>query len=482
MSTFSDIKELLLSSTENEISTKIDNYGRNIFHWISWKGFYDLLLLDFSFLLNNIICQKDNYQMTPFLCACHQGRLNIIKYFFEKYRYFININEKGQEGLSALHYAAWNNYPEVVIFLLENGASPNLESYKYLIPLHLACIDNHIEVVKILISKTNDVNHRDIFNSTSLHLSAKNGNYELIELLLSHGANINLKDTLKRNALHIAVESKNMEVSIVLIQNKIDINSKDSTEMTPLHICARNGNLELVKLLLDYGAIIDDRDWFNSSALHYAAVNGYNEVVLFLIDNKATIDIHDTDYNTPLHSACSSGHKSVIDILLEKGAQINSTNCRNQNCLHIAAYNDRPEICLFLISRGFDPYKMDEDYNTPITAYGCELDEADEYMAVTAVEWYRPKLSPQRKEQRTKELIDARNAYLLQQLRNENWNRRWPFMQMIVGCSYLPLQNKLNYDLNVIQHMETLEEKLSAYRRFLVFANIDLSRQIAAFL
>lgn len=481
MNTFAEIKELLLSSTEDEISMKIDNYGRNIFHWISWKGFYDLLFLDFSFSLNNIICQKDNYQMTPFFCACHQGYLNIAKYFFEKYISFININEKTLDGLSALHYAAWNNYPEIVIFLLENGADPNSESEEG-IPLHLACIDNNIDIVKILIDLTHNINHCDNFNNTALLLSARNGNYELIELLLSKGANIHLKNNLKRNALYISAESKNIEVALILIENKVDINSKDSTEMTPLHICARNGNLELLKILLEYDAIIDNRDWFNSTALHYAAVNGYNDIVLFLIDNKAIVDANDRDCNTPLHSACSSGHSKIIDILLENGANINARNSRNQNCLHIAAYNDRPETCLFLISIGFDPYKMDEDYNTPITGYGSELDEPDEYMEANAVDWYRPKLSPEKKEQRIEQLIIARDSYLLQKQRNENWDRRWPFMKMIVGCGYLPLQNKLNYDIIVIPSMNNLEERLRAYRRFLVFSNIDLVRQIIAFL
>ena len=45
-----------------------------------------------------------------------------------------------------------------------------------------------------------------------------------------------------------------------------------------------------------------------------------------------------------------------------------------------------------------------------------------------------------------------------------------------------PLKSKLNYDLIVIPPMNNLEERLRAYRRFLVFANIDLVRQIIAFL
>ena len=58
--------------------------------------------------------------MTPLMLAAQFGRYNIIKLILQKTKDGLYINFKGEEGLSALHYATINKHHECIELLLND--------------------------------------------------------------------------------------------------------------------------------------------------------------------------------------------------------------------------------------------------------------------------------------------------------------------------------------------------------------------------
>ena len=104
------------------------------------------------------------------------------------------------------------------------------------------------------------------------------------------------------------------------------------------------------------------------------------------------------------------------------------------NSLMIAAYRDRLDVCLFLISLGLDPALEDKDGESALTHYAQWLDEdspnRDE-------DEERPPLSDEEKQARVKLLTEARAEYLELQRREERYQRRKDAMTFLQGYGFL---------------------------------------------
>ena len=103
--------------------------------------------------------------------------------------------------------------------------------------------------------------------------------------------------------------------------------------------------------------------------------------------------------------------------------------------MHIAAFNDRPEVCALIIAKGLDPATEGNDDNSALSHYGFWLDNDDpnDWNEEEMGGPFRPPLTDEEKEDRVAQLKAARDAYLLQKLRDDNWDRRAAFMHTLVG-------------------------------------------------
>jgi cytohesin len=101
---------------------------------------------------------------------------------------------KGVNGRTPLREAAAWGHPEVVEFLLEHGADPNIQDNNGGTPLHVAAWNGHREVVELLLEHGANPNVQDDDGDTPLHLAAKNNYREVVELLLEHGADPNIRN------------------------------------------------------------------------------------------------------------------------------------------------------------------------------------------------------------------------------------------------------------------------------------------------
>ncbi|MFD1357936.1 ankyrin repeat domain-containing protein [Fictibacillus halophilus] len=137
-----------------------------------------------------------------------------------------------------------------------------------------------------------------------------------------------------------------------------------------LHKAAMEGNVyELQTLLNDKNTDVNQiQDGW--SPLHLAAHFGNTEAAALLLQNGANIHIKSGNEmaNTPLHAAAANknNRKEMMSILLSHGADINEKQSGGWTVLHQAAHNNDPEMILFYLEQGADPYSAKEDGKTAL--------------------------------------------------------------------------------------------------------------------
>ena len=116
--------------------------------------------------------------------AIARGNMSKIK---EELSKGIKINLLAGDGFSTLH---WSLHADVDIlkFLLDNGANPDIESIEGTTPLMNAVQNNKAEHIDMLIAYKSDVNKKDLRGFTALHRAAEMGHFESVKKLLNHGA------------------------------------------------------------------------------------------------------------------------------------------------------------------------------------------------------------------------------------------------------------------------------------------------------
>ena len=116
----------------------------------------------------------------------------------------VDINAQASDGNTALMIASVNNKPDIVKFLLEHGADPNIKN--------------------------------DAGNTALYLLGAPSANKQILELLLSHDANPNVKMAGGKTPLFLATMRYNADPDLVklLLDSGADRSIPDNAGITPL--------------------------------------------------------------------------------------------------------------------------------------------------------------------------------------------------------------------------------------------------------
>jgi ankyrin repeat protein len=167
------------------------------------------------------------------------------------------------EGLSLLHYAAYNNSVEMLKLLLELNFPIDLKNNEY-------------------IDEDNIITQ----GATALILAVQQGAYEAVDCLLENGANIHerynlvsrVTPTLGLTPLHAAAFRGALIMADRLLQRGAEINSLTKDGLTPLHVAVLRGNTLMVKLLLSKGAMSFIKNNAGLTACDIAISNGNKEI------------------------------------------------------------------------------------------------------------------------------------------------------------------------------------------------------------
>ncbi|KAL1463598.1 hypothetical protein WDU94_015338 [Cyamophila willieti] len=102
-----------------------------------------------------------------------------------------DVNEKLDNGRTALFIAIELNHTAMIALLIHKGADVNVKDDKGLTPLHIACYHRHVDTGA-------DVNFKSATGYTSLHMACRcHTNDVIAKKLLRHGAYYNLRDDKK---------------------------------------------------------------------------------------------------------------------------------------------------------------------------------------------------------------------------------------------------------------------------------------------
>ncbi|MBX7057207.1 MAG: ankyrin repeat domain-containing protein [Leptospirales bacterium] len=140
------------------------------------------------------------------LSAAKQGDLPTVRKAIER-GFDVNTRIRGHESL--LDTAAMNGHVELVRYLLESGANPNVADRGGWTALHFGvnCTEGEREtreIVSLLLQRGANVNAQDSTGFTPLMYAATKMDGELVRMLLRGGADPNIKNSVGMTARELA--------------------------------------------------------------------------------------------------------------------------------------------------------------------------------------------------------------------------------------------------------------------------------------
>ena len=162
------------------------------------------------------------------------------------------IDEKTNEGFTALHYAAINGNIKMIKLLQKYGAKIDQVTNLGKNIMHLAAESNQPSIIAyFLLNEPLDLFTVDENGSTPLHWACYSGAYESVNYLLSLKADINALDKEKFTPLHLAVTNNREKIVRLLLQNGADKKIPNKNKELPIDIARNQNYMNIVNLLTD---------------------------------------------------------------------------------------------------------------------------------------------------------------------------------------------------------------------------------------
>ncbi len=222
----------------------MDTEGQTPLHHIAYSG-KDKKVYDYFLEKGVDIDQEDASGNTPFLNAAYRNDLEIVRHLAPRVK---NIDHANKEGKAALTRALEQNTPEVIAFLITEGA------------------DIHIKDLE---------GNRLSYYLTNSFNASKTAEFEKkMTLLQEAGLDMALPQENGNTLYHLAAEKNDLAFLKKIGKMKIPINAKNKEGNTALHIAAmKSDNDAILKRLLQEGADKTVKTDFEESALDLAYEN-----------------------------------------------------------------------------------------------------------------------------------------------------------------------------------------------------------------
>ena len=312
-----------------------------------------------------------------------------------------DVNVKGPEEWSALHFAVNQDELKVIAILNDNRADVNAMCDKQKTPLMLAVKKGSVEAVRLLLDKCADPNLKDLCGWSALHMAAvSNETAEILQFIVRNGVNVNSLTNKGNTALALSVMQKSVGCAEALLLGKADPNMCGSHGWSPLHLAAERNYAEVVELLCSFSAdpnatnqhgytplVIsvakDSKEaacallknkanpnvqselngW---SALHFAVQEDNQDLCELLCDFEADLDVRTHENNPPLLIAALNSSTSMTSTLLARKADVNAYDSHGWTALHCAAQENASEIIPILCASSADCNAKTDKGNTPL--------------------------------------------------------------------------------------------------------------------
>ncbi|KIW95692.1 uncharacterized protein Z519_04277 [Cladophialophora bantiana CBS 173.52] len=307
--------------------------------------------------------------------------------------YGSDVNGKNSEGETPLFTAIQAKRVDIMIFLLDHGADPNLPGPKHLLwpstyqpkalqlllsrgadfkkcpgILELATSINHLESVTILLRAGVDPNAKKDGVYTPLCTAIRDNRGELVSLLLANGADANVMASeypafkcVTHDRTHLlpqlvaaganlhkpkgiiekAVAHNNKDALMYLLDQHVSPNDRGAEGYTPLTTAIRDDRVEFVDILLAHGADpgIRGQDWPICMAVKRPEM--LRKLLPSLSNPRAVKGV--------LEMAVVANQLESIKLLLKAGVSVEDKNGGVFSPLTTAIREDRKEIVRFLL-------------------------------------------------------------------------------------------------------------------------------------
>lgn len=270
-------------------------------------------------------------------------------------------------GRTALMEASFRGQDEVVKFLLEKNANPNLQDEQG----WAAIMCGYEKVVEQILKKEIEIDLRDkAGNSATMRAADIHGSGEVLRLLLEQKANPDLQNENGETALTRACASVHRDKVQMLIAAGADPNLQDKDGNTALMIACKFGRKDVVKALLDAGAKVNIADNDGRTAIAKISPFASDEDLKFIVSNLVARGANEFDLKVdkpeyrylrdqedPRNISNASGEwRDIAEVM------IRAVQNRDRKEFPFLQKNGDGSVSLFLSDEVFEPEYLDENF------------------------------------------------------------------------------------------------------------------------
>ncbi|KAL3884702.1 hypothetical protein ACJMK2_024814 [Sinanodonta woodiana] len=209
-----------------------------------------------------------------------------------------------------------------LILLLRGGYDINMKGADDSTVLHFAAAKlNHI-VCEFLVKYGAVIDARDYLQRSPLHMAARNPNCRVTETLIKLGSDIEAKDIHGDGPLTHACLHGNTKAVQILVDNGADCMACGDFGIQPIHMAAENGDALMVSILQNMGCDLCARDASGSTPLHYAASDGNHYTVEYLLNQNVNKVCEDYHGQLPLNLALLRGQYMASTLLAGSKSEV----------------------------------------------------------------------------------------------------------------------------------------------------------------
>ena len=349
-----------------------------------------------EFLLNAGIPPdvKDGVGDTPLIVACRRGSYDVVKLLVEAgadVNYLPPPTPQPEFCIAGirpivqfrpLYWAMNANRPDIVIYLLQNGADPNNVD-NGADPLLLTAVSRQdTTLVRELISYSANPNAQNIYGYSPLEQALRLGNLRIAKILYRAGSSFDIHTTKKIHPdpfsglplLHRMAAQQNEEAVRWLLENGVDPNELDYVGQTAAFHAAYYNQVKILEDLVKYGINLNMANKNNETGLHIIARRGSEEAMFFLLKQGVNPNAVSKEGLPPLGDLClykSEAQDSVslavwrdkaarmATELISAGASIEIL-CRGRHLLEWAFEKGNKPLAEVALKNGADPIKLDK--------------------------------------------------------------------------------------------------------------------------
>ncbi|MEQ8766367.1 MAG: sulfatase-like hydrolase/transferase [Planctomycetota bacterium] len=217
-----------------------------------------------------------------------------------------DLDGRNREGSTALHGAAFFGRFDVLAWLLEKGAKPDLEN---------AAGDTPLELMESSWTATTAL-------AEWLGIEVDRENIEAGRkrcALLLETSSAGLADPTAALFEAIGIDDRQAVARCLEVGARLK-DWNEATGWTPLSTAVYLGRVEIAKLLLEKGASVHTRNRDMGPTIHGAVAMDHAGLIDLLIEHGADVDARNSNGTTPLHVAAFFGRVTATEHLLAAGA------------------------------------------------------------------------------------------------------------------------------------------------------------------